>query len=108
MVKKKSIFSAAVIRDDQSWGTRLLLRPFPGDAQYQIMEIQADIEKPTETRKLTVMKFRFSGVPVMHPFNMGQARIWLNAIEAVADQAKEIEDAMKAKKKSPAKRGAKK
>jgi len=106
MAKKKAVPAfPSLERDDQEWGTRLLLRPFPGD-DYRMMEVQADIEKPTEARKLTVVKIRFTGVPMQHPFNAAQARIWLHAVQTVADQAKAIEDEFK--KKSPAHRGAKK
>ena len=97
-----------LVREDQEWGTRLVLKPFPGDTNFMAMYIQADIEKPTEQRRLGSVKIRFTSVPTMMPFNLGQTRIWLAALEAVYNAAKTVEQSIRPKEKAPAKAGAKK
>lgn len=109
MAKKKLPIPSAheIVRTDQPWGSRLLLRPFPGDQQLMHLEIAAEIEKPSESRRLPQVKIRFSSVPIQTPFNMGHARVWLKAVQALVDATKPIYDTMLAKEKAPPKGGAK-
>lgn len=96
-----------ITEEKQPWGIRLLLNPFPGDAKFALMEISAQVEKPTDTRKLPCIKIRFNAVPVAHQFEPTQVTVWVEALTQLTARAKELAAGFKAKpkKKKPGKPG---
>lgn len=110
MAKKTSgIKLPQIIQENHTWGTRLLLKPFPTDANLLWMEIAAEIDKPTPQRKLPAVRYRFNAVPLAHQLNQVQLKTWMDAMEHVEAQTTKIVAAFKAsparKKKKPGKPG---
>jgi hypothetical protein len=97
-----------ITEEKQPWGIRLLLTPFPGDPKFALMEISAQVEKPTENRKLPCIKIRFNAVPLAHQFEPTQVIVWTEALKQLTERAKELAANFKTKpnkKKKPGKPG---
>ncbi len=92
--KKPKRAMSSIIREEQGWGVRLLLKPFHNPAQNVTMEISAEIHHP-KPGKNPEIRIWFSGVPIANPLKATDATIWISAITEINDQARKVAHELK-------------
>jgi hypothetical protein len=86
-----------ILREEQAWGVRLIVRPFLDPRQNLGMEMSAEI-KDVAGRNPEI-KIWFSGVPALKLLPYTDSIIWVHAMTALQEEARKVSDEMKAKKK---------